>query len=176
MGNIFKKTLLLFFLIFGFFSAKSALAVCPVCTVAVCAGVGLSRWLGIDDLISGVWVGGLVVSLIFWTLDWLNKKKITLKLRWLVVSAVFYALVIIPLYFRDIIGHPANTFWGMDKLLFGIAAGSLVFLFSVWFHNFLKAKNQGKSYFPYQKVAVPILFSLIASLIFYFYLLTKCQT
>ena len=26
-----------------------ALAICPVCTVAVGAGIGLSRWLGIDD-------------------------------------------------------------------------------------------------------------------------------
>lgn len=168
----FKKTLLLFSLVFGFLSARSALAVCPVCTVAVCAGVGFSRWLGIDDLISGVWVGGLVVSFIFWTLDWLGKKKIVFKLRWLAVSVAFYALVIIPLYLKGIIGHPANTFWGMDKLLLGIITGSLFFLFSVWFHGFLKTKNQGKSYFPYQKVAVPIIFLLIASLIFY--LLTKC--
>lgn len=174
MNSAFKKRLLPFLLVLGSFFAKPVLAICPVCTVAVCAGVGLSRWLGIDDLISGVWIGGLIVSFIFWTIDWLDKKKVSFKSRWLVISAVFYALVIIPLYLKDIVGHPANTFLGMDKLLFGIAVGSLVFLLSVWFHAFLKTKNQGKSYFPYQKVAVPIAFLLIISLIFYF--LTKCQT
>ena len=29
-------------------------AVCPVCTVAIASGVGLCRYLGIDDLISGL--------------------------------------------------------------------------------------------------------------------------
>lgn len=34
-----------------------AQAVCPVCTVAVGTGVGLSRWLGVDDTITGLWLG-----------------------------------------------------------------------------------------------------------------------
>jgi hypothetical protein len=34
--------------------------VCPVCTIAVAGGVGLCRYLGIDDLISGSWIGALL--------------------------------------------------------------------------------------------------------------------
>jgi len=47
---------------------------CPVCTIAVTAGVGLSRWLGVDDLISGLWVGGLLVSLIGLTFSLVEQK------------------------------------------------------------------------------------------------------
>ena len=54
-------------------------AFCPVCTVAVGAGLGLARWLRIDDTISGLWIGGLTISMIMWTLSWLAKKNINFK-------------------------------------------------------------------------------------------------
>ena len=74
MINKFKISFLV--ILGSLFMAKTSLAVCPVCTVAVGAGVGLSRWLGVDDLITGTWIGGLLVSMIWWTIDWLNKKNI----------------------------------------------------------------------------------------------------
>lgn len=40
------------------------MAICPVCTVAVGTDVGLCRWLGIDDVLSGIWIGGLIISMI----------------------------------------------------------------------------------------------------------------
>ena len=127
---------LLYFLILitSLLVAFPANAVCPVCTVAVGVGLGFSRWLGIDDLISGVWIGGLIVSLIIWSLNWLNKKQIKFKLSWLAISILFYGLTIIPLYFSGIIGHPMNKFYGIDKILFGAIFGSLVFLLSFSTH------------------------------------------
>jgi len=159
------------FLFFGFltlllFLPKLSQAVCPVCTIAVGAGVGLCRYLGIDDLISGTWIGGLIVSLIFWTIDWLNKKKIHFLFRKILVLVFFYFTIIAPLYWLGIMGHPENKFFGIDKLLFGILAGSPTFLLGVWFDNFLKKENQGKPFFPFQKVVLPILFLFILSLIF----------
>jgi len=59
-------------------SAK-AFAICPVCTIAIGAGLGLSRWLGVDDVISGIWIGGLLVSTSLWTVNWLRSKKLTLN-------------------------------------------------------------------------------------------------
>lgn len=147
--------------------ALPARAVCPVCTIAVCAGVGLSRRLGVNDLISGVWIGGLIVSLIIWFLSWLDKRQIRFKMRWLIVAVLFYFIVVAPLYWLGIIGNPLNKFYGIDRLLFGIISGSLVFLISVLLHNFLKKKNQGRSYFPFQKVVLPIFFLIITSLIFW---------
>ena len=74
-----KKTLILYFLIFcclaSLYSTSSAKAVCPICTIAVCAGVGLSRWLGIDDMVTGLWLGGLFVLLSISTIAWLKRKN-----------------------------------------------------------------------------------------------------
>lgn len=164
-----KKIILLsFVLFFSFFFFNQIRAFCPVCTVAVGAGVGLCRYLGIDDLISGTWVGGLLMSLTLWTVDWLNKKKIKFLFRKPLIFIFWYGISISPLYWLDIMGHPANKFLGIDKLLFGIISGSTAFLISFLFHNFLVKKNQGKSYFPFQKVIIPVSFLVILSLFFYF--------
>ena len=167
---------LLFIFAISFLFAEKALAVCPICTIAVGAGVGLSRWLGIDDAITGLWVGGLIVSMITWTESWLEKKNIRFKGRIFVNILAYYAVIIIPLYYSGIIGHPQNTllcFFGLniDKLLFGIIAGSIAFLSGASWYFYLKEKNRGHAYFPFQKVVMPIAPLIILSIIFYF--LTK---
>lgn len=151
----------------GIFAASAAKAVCPVCTIAVASCVGLARWLKIDDSITGLWIGGLIVSLIVWTVDYLNKKNIRFGGRKPLVVIAYYALVILPLYFTHIIGHPLNKCWGIDKLLMGIVVGSVLFAIGAIIHNYLKKKNNNKSYFPLQKVAFPVGFLAVASLIIY---------
>lgn len=141
---------------------------CPVCTITIASGVGLCRYLGIDDLISGTWTGGLLMSLVIWTIDWLNKKKIKFLFRKPLILFFWYAITIFPLSKFGIIGHPFNKFLGIDKLIFGIISGSIAFLLSFVFHNFLLKKNKGKVFFPFQKVAIALLFLIILSLIFNF--------
>lgn len=161
------------FLITSFLFTGKVLAVCPLCTVAVGAGVGFSRWLGIDDTITGLWIGGLLVSLITWTEGWLEKKNIRFKGRTVLIILAYYALVVIPFYYSGIIGHPLNTlcFCHLDKLLFGIIAGSIAFWCGASWYYYLKEKNKGHAYFPFQKVLMPILPLIILSLLYYF--LTK---
>lgn len=150
--------------------AKKAMAVCPICAIAAGAGVGISRWLGIDDAITGLWIGGLIVSMIFWTESWMDKKNICFKGRIFVDISAYFALTIIPLYYSGIIGNPLNTlcFCRIDKLLFGIIAGSISFWFGASWYFYLKEKNGGRAYFPFQKVVMPILPILILSILYYF--------
>ncbi|PKL71993.1 hypothetical protein CVV26_03340 [Candidatus Kuenenbacteria bacterium HGW-Kuenenbacteria-1] len=153
---------------------QKALAVCPICTITVAGGVGFSRWLGIDDMITGLWVGGLIVSLIIWTEDWFNKKNIQFKMRVVVVILGYYLFTIIPLYFTGILGNHQNSLlcfcnFHIDKLLLGIIVGSFGFWFGASLYNSLKEKNNNRAYFPYQKVVMPILLLLVLSVIFYFW-------
>jgi len=170
-----KKISIYFLFIFAisFLFAKNVLAVCPICTIAVGVGVGLSRWLGIDDAITGLWVGGLIVSMITWTESWLEKKNIRFKGRIFVNIFAYYALIIIPLYYSGIIMNPIHAFCacGLDKLLLGIIVGSFAFWFGASWYFYLKEKNNGHAYFPFQKVVMPILPLIILSIIYYF--LTK---
>jgi len=163
-----KKFLFLVLFILFFLFLNQARAFCPVCVVTIGAGVGLCRYLRIDDLISGGWIGGLLMSMVILTVNWLNKRKIKFLFRKVLIFVFWYGISIFPLYFLGIIGHPANKFLGIDKLIFGIISGSIVFLISILFHNFLLKKNKGKSFFPFQKVVIPVSFLAILSLIFYF--------
>ena len=164
---------LLFIFAVNFLFAKKALAVCPICTIAVGAGVGLSRWLGIDDVITGLWIGGFIVSMITWTESWLDKKNIRFKGRIFVNVLGYYLLIVIPLFYSGIIMNPLHALCacGLDKLLLGIIVGSFGFWFGASWYYYLKEKNQGRAYFPFQKVVMPISPLIILSIIFYF--LTK---
>jgi|WetSurMetagenome_2_1015567.scaffolds.fasta_scaffold226057_1 hypothetical protein len=151
----------------GIFFAQTALAVCPVCVVGVGAGVGLARWLKIDDTITGLWIGGLTIAMVMWTIEWLNKKNIKFWGREALVAVVYYATVIWPLYSVEIIGHQYHKIWGMDKLIFTIFVGSAAFFgFEKWYRA-MRAKR-GKSLFKYQKVVWAWLPLVILSIVFFF--------
>ena len=147
-----------------------AKAMCPVCTVGVAAGLGLSRWLGVDDTISGIWIGGLLVSMTGWTVNWLKGKKINFFGMPFATALVYYASVVLPLYFKDIIGHPFNVIWGIDKLLVGAAIGSIVFIIGDVAYQYVKKLNSGHAHFPFEKIVFPIGSLVIISLIFYFFI------
>lgn len=158
----------LFFLFNFFVFARPVVAVCPVCTVAIGSCVGISRWLGVDDAISGVWVGGLILSISFWIINWTRKKGIKFAFKNPLIIVGGYLLALAPLYLKNFIGHPLNKLWGVDKLILGIIIGSLVFAVSLVIDKLLRIPKQGKALFPYQKVILPVILLLLASVYFYF--------
>jgi hypothetical protein len=157
-------------------AAKTAQAMCPVCTVAVVGGIELSRYLGVDDSITGLWIGGLTVSLILWTIDWMNRKNIRFKLHKTIITIGYYVLVILPLYFFNIAHlylprYKSFCGCGIDKMSVGIASGSIIFLATASLYEYLKKKNNGHANFPYEKVVFPVASLIILSIVFYY--LTK---
>lgn len=169
VGNVSMRKffLVLSSFLLSLFSATKIFAVCPICTIAVGAGIGLAQWLGIDDTITGLWVGGLTVSLIVWTVTWLTKKNIRFFGRKPLIAIGYYALIILPLYYKGIIGHELNKLWGIDKLLLGIIVGSILFAGGTIWYEILKKHNGGKSHFRLQKILMPIAPLIIMSFVLY---------
>ncbi len=155
------------FFLFLFIFPKNTLAVCPLCTVAVGTGLGFSRVLGIDDVITGIWMGGLIVSSALWFSSWLEKKNYKIPYRDLSSLLLFFLVVILPLYWGKIIGISGNTFLGIDKFLFGMLFGLLIFLLSVRLDVLLREKNNGKVLFYYQKVVLPLFLLSLASFVLF---------
>lgn len=145
-------------------------AICPVCTVAVGAGLGISRALGIDDAVTSVWIGGLILSMSFWLVDWLRKKKKLAdgnrKMEVIIIVAM-YLLTLLPLYFSKYIGRLYNDIFGIDKILFGTFWGSAAFMFGKWADGKVR-QIKGKQLFIYQKVVFPVISLLLTSLIIHF--------
>jgi len=150
--------------------AQKALAICPVCTVAVGAGIGLSRWLGVDDSVTGLWLGAFLLSVSLWTIDWLGRKNIKFFLKKSLVILAYYATAIIPLYYAKIIINPAAFICSCasDKLILGIIEGTAAFFFGVKLYEFLKKRNDGHAHFPYEKIVFPVATMIILTVIFYF--------
>lgn len=169
-----KKIITPLFIGLATMAALPAQAVCPVCIVAVGAGLGLSRYLGIDDTITGLWIGGLTVAMIVWTINWAKPriKKVKSAPWWnALIIVAYYAMIAWPLTTQNFIGHPLNKMWGVDKIILGITLGSLLFLGASELYLWLKKNNGGRAYFPFQKVAMP--FGILAFFSFIFYLLTR---
>jgi len=165
-----KNQLLFFWVllggIFAFFSSAKAI-ICPVCTIAVAGGLGLSRWLGIDDFISAVWIGGLALSITVWSWNYLKEKH---KLNAVTGFSAFFFIyfsILFPLYKMRFFGISGNTLWGKDKIIIGIIAGTIAFWLGAFLHSWLKKRNAGKVYFPFQRVVFPFALLLAASVIYY---------
>jgi len=148
-------------------SATSAKAFCPICTFAVAGGVGLSRWLGIDDTVTGIWIGAFIVSTIMWTNNYLKSRGVKFFGFQAIVIILYYALIFVPLYKYQILGHHLNRLWGIDKLILGTAIGSVGFFIGVFSYSLIK-KKRGKAHFHFQKIVMAILPILILSAVFYF--------
>ena len=142
---------------------------CPVCTVTVIAGLGISRLLGIDDVITSLWIGGFILSFSFITIAWIHKKwpSIMTKYYYLPTFASMYVFILIPLKLGHMIGVYRNTLFGIDKIILGTIVGSIVFLIGVWADKYQR-KKFSKIFFPFQKVIFPVVCLLIASLILFF--------
>lgn len=148
-------------------SATKALAFCPICTVAVAGGVGLSRWIGIDDTVTGLWIGAFIVSTIMWTNNFLKSRGVKFFGFQAITAILYYALIFVPLYKYEILGHRLNRLWEIDKLVLGTVIGSVGFLIGVFGYNLIKRKR-GKPHFHFQKIVMAILPVIVLSVIFYF--------
>ena len=165
--KILLNTLSLFAMLFVPMKVE---AVCPVCTIAVGAGLGFSRWLGIDDSVTGIWIGGLILSSGLWLADWIIKRGWKIPFINIISILTIFIFVIPPLYWANMIGLAGNTLWGIDKVIIGTLIGSCVFLIGAWLDLLLRNIHNGKIYFYYQKVIIPLLLLSMAS--FTFYLIT----
>ncbi len=167
-----KAIFSLFFFLFLFLPFVSK-ATCPVCAVATVGAVGLCRWLKIDDLLSGIWIGAFLISFGLWFSSFLNKRKISFPFQSFFILFFVYFLTIYSFYYFNILGHSFNKIYNIERLLFGIFSGTLCFGLAIGFHQFLKKKNRDNSFFPFQKIVIIFSFLIIPTLIFYYFF--KCQ-
>lgn len=149
-------------------AVSAAMAVCPVCTVAVGAGLEGMRLLGVDDVITGIWAGGLMLSLFFWTAGWLKRHNVTNVWLQIVVPFVVYYGLLAAVYALPGVEFGAATLWGIDKFLLGVIVGTVAFYLGARWYIRIKRNNGGHAKFAFQKVVVPLSFLIVATIIFWF--------
>ena len=147
-----------------------AAAVCPVCTIAIGAGLEGARMLGVKDVLTGIWAGGLTVSLIGWTANYMRKHNVKNPI-WYVVNAVVYTSLLAGVYFvpadNPIVKWWDNCMWGLDQFLLGVLVGSATFILMELWYAHIKKNNGGHALFPFQKVVMPFVGLLIMTGVFW---------
>lgn len=164
MAKLSTKILAFFAVPVGFLLAPGVvLAHCPLCVAGAAAGVTLTRWLGVDDSITGVWIAALLGAMSFWLFNWLLGKKIKfVEKNRLVVRPLIYAIVwgtTLWSFYKFQLIVRMSQIWGLDKLTFGMLAGGVLF----YVIDSLKLKH----YFNYQKIVISLGSMTVLSLLIY---------
>ena len=146
------------FLLLALASAPPALAHCPLCAGATGALVAFTRGYGVDDAVVGTFFGAFVVSSALWLDRVLVKRfgKKHLPFQAHVFSAAFFFLTVAGFYWSGaLVSAPdALKLYGLDKLVFGTALGSVVSIAAFEAHALLKSGNKNKNFFPMQGIVV----------------------
>lgn len=147
--------------------------ICDLCTIGVVAGLALSRYLGVDDSVIGVWIGACLVALIIMTNAYLDKKNIHFRFRNTIIALSYVVFSGVSFYYAGVIGMYRNTFFQStsifaDKILISLVVGGGVLILSSIAYQWLKARNSGRAHFPFEKVALPIVALIATSVVFYF--------
>jgi hypothetical protein len=153
-----------------FVCAGTAYAVCPVCTIAIGAGLEGMRMLGVKDVLTGIWAGGLTVSLIGWTANYMHKHGVKNPI-WYILNVLVYVSLLAGVYFVPV-GNPVvkwwdNCMWGIDQFLLGVLVGTVTFILMELWYMHIKKKHGGHALFPFQKVVMPFSGLLVMTGVFW---------
>lgn len=143
---------------------------CAVCTVAIGASLEIARSLGVPDAVVGLWAGALLTLLGYWTILFFDKKGWRFKGRDSLLMALSVGMIGF-VYIKEIVYSP-KVIWHIfyvDEVLFAAILGMLLFIYSEKFYAFLKARNNGRAHFPFEKVVLPVAVLGIASLYFNYF-------
>ena len=148
----------------------NVMAHCPLCTAGTIVGVGITRSLGWDDSIVGIFVGAMIGSSALW-INNICRKRSTGGNAFLRISSITFAtfvLTILSFYYAGIFG-PANIYriFGMEKILFGVISGAVVSLGAFFISNEIKKKNEGRTLFNYQTMVLTFGGLILNALIFW---------
>jgi len=131
------------------FLAKPAYAHCPLCVAGAGAGLSLSRVLGIDDSITGVWMAAFLGASSFWISN--SIKKTYIPYQKLIIYLAVFATTILSFYRFGLINAHNGLIYNLPKLTFGMAVGGVLF-YLVDIANAQIKEKKGKVMFPYQSI------------------------
>lgn len=150
-----------------FLFPEKTLAVCPVCTVSIGGGLWLAQKLGIDESIIGLWLGGIIISAAMWMYTILQRKHISFPYLGVALIGIYYLAAILALRFSGSIGTSPQPIFGLDRILFGMILGSVVFILTINWYRYMKFKNNNHAFFPFQKIVMTLSSLLIFSISFH---------
>ena len=136
----------------------------PICAIGIASGLGISSWLGIDEITLGLWIGALILSLSIQFNIFLTKKGKSFPFSFWIIFGGTWALSFLPIL-KTITSDPSCNIFGFPRVICGSILGILTLFLADKANLFVIDKHNKKVYFYYQKVIIPIIGLIIASVI-----------
>ncbi len=136
----------------------------PICAIGIASGLGISRWLGIDDITLGLWIGALILSFSIQFNIFLSKKGKSFPYSFWVIFIATYLLSFLPIL-KTLTQDPVCNICGLPRIICGSVLGALTLFLVDKANLFVIDKHNKKVYFYYQKVIIPIIGLIIVSMI-----------
>ena len=156
-----RKIFVLSSMLSAFLLSRSALAHCPLCTAATGTLVATSRIAGLDDVITGTFLGAFAVSTAFWTARVVSSKlkqesRFSMVVHPYILTVMSLVLTVLGLQLSGVLNAFSPQIFGVDKLLFGTALGTAVSAASFELHTMIRAFNGGRNRIPFQGAVLPL--------------------
>jgi len=136
----------------------------PVCAIGIASGLGISRWLGIDDITLGLWIGALILSVSIQFDIFLSKKGKSFPFSFWVIFGGTWALSFLPIL-KSLTQDPSCNIFGFPRIICGSVLGAFTLFLVDRVNNFIINKHNKKVYFYYQRVIIPIIGLIIISMV-----------
>ncbi len=136
----------------------------PICAVGIASGLGISRWLGIDDITLGLWIGALILSVSIQFNIFLNKKGKSFPYSFWVIFLSSWTLSFLPILI-NLDKYTSCIICGFPEVICGSILGILTLFLVDKLNLFIIDKHNKKVYFYYQKVIIPLIGLVIVSII-----------
>lgn len=172
---LYKLPALLFVLAVILFSqVKIASAMCPLCVAGAAIGLSVARYYGLDDTVTGIWLGALAVSTALWVNSMIRSRMRKAKMKPVpfqdvIMFVIVVAATIIPFYsagFFNGMKGMSDTIYGINRLVGGAVIGGVITLAGPPLSNFIKRKRN--SVFPYQTIILTLGLLAILSLLLWY--------
>lgn len=150
--------------LFSFILITPVYAHCPLCAAATGAAVATARFYGVDDTITGTFVGAFIIATGLWMNNMLKKRKggkNYFSFQTPAILALSFALMLVSLYFVGLL-H-------LDKLLAGTIGGTIITLVAFGAHHEFRKINKNHNYVPMQGILLPFLFLIAFNLCLYLF-------
>ncbi|MBI4033329.1 MAG: hypothetical protein HY377_02360 [Candidatus Blackburnbacteria bacterium] len=139
-----------------------------MCIAGAGFGLSLSRWIGLDDSIFGIWLAGALGASALWLDSFLVKRNIGSRIpfRQQIIYLTTVGGSLWSFYRFNIVNIHAGQIAGLDKLTFGMLLGGVGFYATDALHLQLK-KKYGKVFFPFQRIVLSLGSLLVLSIFIY---------
>jgi len=173
LNNMKKNSL--YIVIFALIIALSeeVMAHCPLCVAGAMAAAGGAAYLGVSNIVIGLFIGAFAVSIGFWVSRLIKKKYVPLQTTLLVLLSYF--LTILPLisrmegfypFYISLFGDYGSLFnrtYLLNLFLIGSIIGGVIVLITPWMSNRI-TKLRGKI-MPYQGTVLTLSLLIIIGVI-----------